>query len=104
MAIFSKTTDDIQDDVEAQIAALRKEVSSLSRALSKRGASAYRGASDEAADLYGDIAQRISDSLPTVRRQAQQFERTVRDHPTQSIAIAGLAALALAATIVFARR
>ena len=37
MAIFSKNTDDIQDDVETQIAALRKEVSRLTASFSDIG-------------------------------------------------------------------
>lgn len=37
MAIFSKNTDDVQDDVEAQIAALRKEVSRLTANLADMG-------------------------------------------------------------------
>lgn len=100
MALFSNHSDSF--DVNDEIAALRKEVASLSRALSKRGAAAYRGASHEASDLYGDIAERVVSAMPAIRKRAHDIEDTIRDNPQRTVATIGLAALVVTAAVVFA--
>lgn len=95
MALFTSRSNgyDLQRDIEA----LRREVAALSRSASKRGASAWRGASDEASGLYDDVAERIGHALPVIRRRAHDLEETIRDNPARAAAIVGLAALTLAA-------
>ena len=95
MALFSghRNGHDIHRDVEA----LRREVAALSRAASKRGAAAWRGASDEASGFYDEVAERVGNAMPIIRRRARDIEDTIRDNPARSAAIVGLAALTVAA-------
>ncbi|HRP79540.1 MAG TPA: hypothetical protein PL183_10675 [Aquamicrobium sp.] len=95
MALFSGRSNghDIHRDVEA----LRREVAALSRIATKRGAAAWRGASDEASGLYDEVAERISHAMPVIRRRAHDLEETIRDNPARTAAAVGLAALAIAA-------
>lgn len=97
MALFSSRSrgDDLHRDIEA----LRRDVAALSRTVSKRGANAWRGAADEASGLYDDVAERFAHALPVMRRRAHDLEETIRDNPGRTMAVAGLAALALAAAI-----
>ena len=96
MALFSGRSSnghDIHRDVEA----LRREVAALSRAAAKRGSAAWRGAGDEAAGLYDEVAERMHNALPVIRRRARDLEETIRDNPARTAAAVGLAALAVAA-------
>jgi len=98
MTLFSSSGN--SRDLHGEIAALRRDISALSRSMSKRGAAAWRDAGDEAADLYGEISSRIAHALPAVRRRARDLEETIRDHPTRTVAVVGLAALAVAAAAI----
>lgn len=100
MALFDRDNLDIYDEV----AALRREVSVLSRAVSKRGAAAYGSASEGAADLYADIADRVVAALPVIRRRAHDLEETIRDNPTRTMAAVGLATLTIAALVLLGSR
>lgn len=103
MALFSgrSTGSDLHRDIEA----LRREVAALSRAASRRGSAAWRGASDEASGLYDDVAERIGHALPVIRRRARDLEETIRDNPARTAAVVGLAALAIAAmALLFGNR
>ncbi len=95
MALFSGRSNghDLHRDIEA----LRREVAALSRAATKRGSAAWRGASDEASGLYDDVAERIGHALPVIRRRAHDLEETIRDNPGRAAAAIGLAALTIAA-------
>lgn len=95
MALFSGRSNgyDLHRDIEA----LRREVAALSRAATKRGSAAWRGASDEASGLYDDVAERIGHALPVIRRRAHDLEETIRDNPGRAVAAVGLAALTIAA-------
>ena len=95
MALFSGSSNghDIHRDVEA----LRREVAALSRVAAKRGAAAWRGASDEASGLYDEVAERVGNAMPIIRRRAHDLEETIRDNPARTAATIGLAALAIAA-------
>jgi hypothetical protein len=95
MALFSGRSNghDIHRDVEA----LRREVAALSRVAAKRGTAAWRGASEEASGLYDDVAERVHNALPVIRRHARDIEETIRDNPARAAATVGLAALAVAA-------
>lgn len=95
MALFSSRSNghDLHRDIET----LRREVAALSRAATKRGAAAWRGASDEASGFYDDVAERFGNAMPVIRRSARDLEDTIRDNPGRAAAAVGLAALALAA-------
>src|SRR5690606_33807238 len=84
MALFSGSSNghDIHRDVEA----LRREVAALSRVAAKRGAAAWRGASDEASGLYDEVAERVGNAMPIIRRRAHDLEETIRDNPTRAAA------------------
>ncbi|MBE0692618.1 MAG: hypothetical protein IH590_05870 [Aquamicrobium sp.] len=95
MALFSSR--DSGYDLHRDIEALRREIAALSRTASKRGAAAWRGATDEASGLYDDVAERFNNALPVIRRRARDLEETIRDNPTRTAAVVGLAALTVAA-------
>lgn len=102
MALFSNGNGGF--DLEREIGALRREVATLGRRVSKRGAKAYHSAGDELTDLYEDIADRFSAALPVIGRRARAIEHTIRDHPTRTVAVVGLAALAVAAAVLLTSR
>jgi hypothetical protein len=79
MALFSGRSNghDIHRDVEA----LRREVAALSRIATKRGAAAWRGASDEASGLYDEVAERISHAMPVIRRAGDRGRRAPARQP-----------------------
>ena len=86
-----------QAEIENQIAALRDEVGSLTRALSKTGASAYGSIEDRASDLYGYIQDRRPEVVRELRKQARTIENSARENPVTAIAIAAVALLAVGA-------
>lgn len=98
MAFFSHRDDPV--DLRDEVAALRRQLASLSRSLPKRGSAAWRETRSEASDLYEDITERISDALPVVRRGARDIEKTIRRHPVPTVAALGLAAVAVAALML----
>src|SRR5690606_24665953 len=57
-----------EDDIEAQVAHLAREMSSLKKSLSRRGSDVYDDARDTASDFYGELRDRFSDALPMMRR------------------------------------
>ena len=75
MAIFSKSADDIQGDVEAQIAALRKEIAKISASLTDLGNERF------------DEVKRIA------ARQAKYAANTARENPVTTLALIAGAAL-----------
>ena len=91
-----------EDDLEAQVAHLAKEMSALKKSLSKRGSGVYDDASDAAADIYSELRDRFSDALPMVRKRAHAAEQVARDHPATA-AVVGLVVVGLLVTML-ARR
>jgi hypothetical protein len=91
-----------EDDLEAQVAHLSKEISSLKKALARRGSDAYDDARDATADVYGDLRDRFVDALPGMRKHARAAGDVARDHPATA-AIVGLLVVGLVATML-ARR
>ncbi|MHC1549452.1 hypothetical protein [Phyllobacterium sp. K27] len=83
MAIFSKNADDIQGDVEAQIAALRKEISKISSSLSDLGSERF------------DEVKRVA------AKQARYAADTAKQNPVATLAIVAGAALLIG---LFSRR
>ncbi len=91
-----------EDDLEAQVAHLSKEMSSLKKALARRGSDAYDDARDATVDVYGDLRDRFVDALPGMRKRARAAGDVARDHPATA-AIVGLLVVGLVATML-ARR
>lgn len=79
---------DIVDNLESQVDALRDEIASLRKQLGKRSARVYGEASDAASDLYEDLASRWADALPHVRKRARYVEQQARDNPATAAAVA----------------
>lgn len=96
---FSRFRNDAEDDLEAQVARLSRELSSLRKSLSKRSSGAYDDARDAASDVYGDLRHKVFDLLPSMRRQAGAAERVARDNPAAA-AVVGLLVVGLLATML----
>lgn len=88
-----------EDDLDARLAYLTKEMSSLKKALSRRSADAYDGARDTASDLYSDLRDRFSDALPVVSKHARAAGEVARGHPATA-AVVGLVVVGLLATLL----
>ena len=86
-----------QAEIEDQIAALRNEVASLTKSLSKSGASAFNTIEDRASDLYGYVQDRSPEVVRELRKQARYIENSARENPVASIALAAVALLVIGA-------
>ena len=69
------------------MAQLAKELSSLKKSLSRRGASAYDDTRDTASDLYGELRDRFTEALPFMRKRAHAVEQVARDNPATAAAV-----------------
>ena len=87
-----KTT---QAEPEDQVSALREELASLTKSLTRKGSAAYDDIEGRASDLYGYVQDRAPDVARELRRQARQLERTAKDNPVASIAVAAVALLVI---------
>lgn len=87
-------------DIYDELAALRREVASLGRSASKHGTSAWRETSERGADIGHDLAERAAAAIPMIRRRAHALEETIRENPSRSLAVLGLAGLAIAAAVM----
>ncbi len=83
MAIFSKNADDIQGDVEAQIAALRREISKISASLSDLG------------------SERFDEMKRAASKRARYAADTAKENPVATVALVAAAALLIG---LFSRR
>jgi ElaB/YqjD/DUF883 family membrane-anchored ribosome-binding protein len=88
-----------QAEIEDQIAALRDEVASLTRSLSKSGSAAFDRIEDRASDLYGYVQDRSPEVVRELRKQARHIESTARENPVASIALAAVALLVIGALV-----
>ncbi|MBN9220432.1 MAG: hypothetical protein J0I79_20990 [Mesorhizobium sp.] len=100
MASFS-TLSDI--DLEKQVEVLSRELAALRKALSKRGSAYYDDGRDAALDTYSDLAGRLRDAMPAIRKQGRVLEKSARDHPAAAATI-GLVVLGVIASLLFSRR
>ena len=100
MASLSTLTD---IDLDKQVAVLSKELAALRKVLAKRGGAYYEDGRDAASDYYAQLAVRIGDALPAIRKQGRAIERTARDHPATAAAV-GLVVVGLVASLLFSRR
>ncbi|MER8574793.1 hypothetical protein NKH19_19615 [Mesorhizobium sp. M1338] len=99
MASFS-TLSDI--DLDRQVAALTRELASLKKAVARRGGDYYEDGRDAALDTYSDLAGRLRDAMPAIRKQGRVIEKSARDHP--AAAAVGLVVIGLVASLLFSRR
>jgi hypothetical protein len=100
MASFS-TLSDI--DLDKQVAALTRELASLKKAVSRRSGAYYEDGRDAALDTYSDLAGRLRDAMPAIRKQGRVIEKSARDHPA-AVAAVGLVVIGLVASLLFSRR
>ena len=100
MASLSTITD---IDLDKRVAVLSKELAALRKAVAKRGGAYYEDGRDAASDYYGQLADRISDALPAIRKQGKAIEKTARDHPATTAAV-GLVVVGLVASLLLSRR
>lgn len=99
---MASTRDEIKSDLEDQVAHLTRQVASLTKAMSKRGASALADGRESAAELYEEFHDRFAEAMPAVRRQARVARKAAHDHPV-AIALVGVALLGLFVSLI-ARR
>jgi hypothetical protein len=99
---LSRLPDNLDNDFHSQIAALSNEISALRKAVSRRSSAAYDDTLDTAAGLYGEVRNRLADTVPLIRRQARNVERSARDHPATA-AMVGLVVVGLVVALL-ARR
>ena len=85
---FTHLRDDLQDDMQDQIARLSREVSSLRKAVSRQGRAAYADARDSAGSFYDDLWEHVHDAMPDIRRGARHARDTARDNPVVTAAVA----------------
>lgn len=99
---FSSSREDVIENLEEQLASLRKEVKSLRKIAGKRGAAAYEDASEGMANLYDEIAHRVIEAVPPLRKSARRMEQHARENPAAAAAV-GLVVLGLLAAMVMRR-
>jgi ElaB/YqjD/DUF883 family membrane-anchored ribosome-binding protein len=99
---FSRLRDDLADDLEGQIAALRSEVSSLKQTMSKRRAAAFDDARGHASDIYGEVVSRVQDAMPRIASRSRDVRKVAQDNPVLT-AMVGLAVVGLLLGLVMRR-
>ena len=100
MASFS-TLSDI--DLDKQVAALSQQLTDLRKALAERRGAYYENGRETASDYYSQLAGRLHETLPAIRRRGRALERTARDHPATAAAV-GLVVVGLLAGLLIGRR
>ena len=100
MATFSNLSD---LDLDKQVAALSRQLNDLAMVLAKRGDAYYEDGREAASDYYSQLAERLDEALPAIRRRGRALERTARDHPATSAAV-GLVVVGLLAGLLLSRR
>lgn len=102
---FSRLRDDMGSDLENQISALRHEVSSLKKTMSKRGAAALDDTRDNASDLYDEVI-RVQDAMPHIAKRTREMRRDVgkaaHDNPVAATLV-GVAVVGLLLGLVMRR-
>ncbi|MDG4885018.1 hypothetical protein [Mesorhizobium sp. WSM4884] len=98
MALFA--TD---HDLDKQFAALSRQLDDLRKTLAKRGDAYYEDSREAASDYYSQLADRLHEALPAIRRKGKALERTAHDHPA-TVAAVGLVVVGLLAGLLISRR
>ncbi|MEP9396190.1 hypothetical protein [Mesorhizobium sp. KR2-14] len=91
---FSRLRNDLTDDLEDQISALRREVLSLKKSLSKRGAAALEDTHHSASEIYDEVMSRMQDAMPHIARRTREVRQAARENPVATTVV-GLAVLGL---------
>ncbi len=102
-ATVSNLKDRMIEESESEFARLQREVEKLRRMVAKNGASAMRDTREVAGDFYDDLAERVRDALPHIRRGSREVSRAATRHPLATAAI-GLAVVGLAAALMSTSR
>jgi len=100
MASFFR--EEIAEDLEAELASLRKEVASLKRKLGRQGAKTYSAGQEQLSELYDEAQEWLTAAMPLIRRRAKAAGRTIEDNSTAIVV--GAAVVGLLATLFFTRR
>ncbi|MDX8517981.1 glycine zipper domain-containing protein [Mesorhizobium dulcispinae] len=100
MALFLTLSD---VDLDRQVVALSRQLDDLRKALAKRGDAYYEDGRGTASDYYSQLADRLHEALPAIRRKGRAVERTARDHPATAAAV-GLVVVGLLAGLLISRR
>lgn len=92
----------IDMDLEEQVAALRKELGQLNRAVARRSSHLYDDAGEKMSDYLSDLSDYIP-SMSLLRKRAKGAGRMAYDHPAV-VATVGLVVLGLAASLFLGGR
>lgn len=92
-----------EDEIEATVRSLSREVSALSHALARQGGRRVDEAREGLADVASDLSERVAELLPVVRRRGAQASHAAREHPA-AVAVAGVVVAGLVLSILFRRR
>lgn len=103
MVSFSKLRDEVDGDIGEQIAALRKEVASLSKVLGNHGSRAISDASDSVSDMFHDVLDNTKDARKEIARKARKVNDAARENPMLT-AVVGAAAIGLFLAMFINRR
>jgi ElaB/YqjD/DUF883 family membrane-anchored ribosome-binding protein len=85
---LTRFREDIQDDMQDQIARLSREVSSLRKVVARQGEGAYAAVRDGAGGFYDDLWEHVHDAMPDLRRGARHARDTARENPVVTAAVA----------------
>jgi len=99
---ISKLRGDVEENLQDQVSRLTKELAYLKTSLSKRGSRAYEETRDTASDVYADLWDKFTETMPVVRKRARAAEKVARENPATA-AFVGLAVVGLLVTLM-ARR
>jgi ElaB/YqjD/DUF883 family membrane-anchored ribosome-binding protein len=83
----------VQESVEKQISALRKEIGKISKSLADRRADVVAEARDTAKGAFEDASTRASRAAQQLRTQAQSVSEVARENPGTTGVVVGLAGL-----------
>lgn len=99
MTSITRLREDMQDEIQDQIDALRQEVSDLKKSAARRGDKVYRqgrNAGNEMGEALRDYAESV---VPDIRRSVRRARRSARSHPVTSATAATVGLLAIGLTL-----
>jgi hypothetical protein len=89
---YSRSSDGLEDDISAQVAALRRDVANLTKTVSRRGLGLAEDARSRAGGLYENVSEQLGETWPVIRKQAQAVQGAAREHPATTTMIGLLVA------------
>jgi ElaB/YqjD/DUF883 family membrane-anchored ribosome-binding protein len=90
-------------DLDKQVASLTRQLNDLKRILARRGDAYYDDGRAAASDYYSQLADRLHEALPAIRRRGGALEQAARAHPVTAAAV-GLVVVGLLAGLLIGRR